>query len=109
MDRTTYLLIGIVVFVVMVAGGTVGYIVIEGWSFTDALYMTVITLGTVGYSEVGKLSLAGRIFTMVVIIMGVGFVFYLAGSVVQFMVEGRIREILGRRKLEKKIRCRFPH
>jgi voltage-gated potassium channel len=88
----------------MVAGGTVGYIFIEGWSFTDALYMTVITLGTVGYSEVGKLSLAGRIFTMVVIILGVGFVFYLAGSVVQFMVEGRIREILGRRKLEKKIR-----
>lgn len=109
MDRTTYLVIGIAVFVLMLAGGTVGYVVIEGWSFTDALYMTVITLSTVGYSEVGRLSLAGRIFTMVVIILGVGFVFYLAGSVVQFMVEGRIREILGRRKLEKKIRGQKGH
>ena len=32
--------------------GVVGYMVFEGWSFTDALYMTVITLTTVGYKEV---------------------------------------------------------
>lgn len=83
--------------------------VIEGWPFTDALYMTVITLGTVGYGEVQKLTPAGRIFTMVLIIVGVGFVFYLAASAIQFMVEGRIREILGRRKLEKKIRGQKGH
>ncbi len=83
--------------------------VIEGWPFTDALYMTVITLGTVGYGEVRKLTPAGRIFTMVLIIVGVGFVFYLAASAIQFMVEGRIREILGRRKLEKKIRGQKGH
>ena len=93
----------------MLLGGTIGYIVLEGWSFTDALYMTVITLGTVGYGEVQRLSPAGRIFTMVLIIVGVGFVFYLAASVIQLMVEGRIREILGRRKLEKKIRGQKGH
>jgi hypothetical protein len=32
--------------------GVLGYVVFEGWSFTDALYMTVITLTTVGYREV---------------------------------------------------------
>jgi voltage-gated potassium channel len=109
LDRTTYLVIGIIVFVFMLLGGTTGYMVIEGWSLTDALYMTVITLSTVGYSEVQSLSPTGRIFTIVVIILGVGFVFYLAGSVIQFMVEGRIREILGRRKLEKKIRAQKGH
>ena len=93
----------------MLLGGTIGYIVLEGWSFTDALYMTVITLGTVGYGEVQRLSPAGRIFTMVLIIAGVGFVFYLAASVIQLMVEGRVREILGRRKLEKKIRAQKGH
>ncbi len=109
MERTTYLVIGIIVFLLMLLGGTIAYIVIEGWSFTDALYMTVITLGTVGYGEVQKLSPAGRIFTMVLIIVGVGFVFYLAATVIQFMVEGRVREILGRRKLEKKIRAQKGH
>jgi len=83
--------------------------VIEGWPLTDALYMTVITLSTVGYGEVQGLSPTGRIFTIILIIMGVGFVFYLAGSVIQFMMEGRIREILGRRKLEKKIHAQKGH
>lgn len=109
MDRTTYLVIGIIVFVLMLVGDTIGYMVIEGWSFTDAVYMTIITLSTVGYGEVQRLSPTGRIFTIVVIILGVGFVFYLAGSIIQFMVEGRIREILGRRKLEKKIRGQKGH
>jgi voltage-gated potassium channel len=109
LDRTTYLVIGIIVFLLMILGGTIAYMAIEGWAFTDALYMTVITLGTVGYGEVRKLTPAGRIFTMVLIIVGVGFVFYLAASVIQFMVEGRIREILGRRKLEKKIRGQKGH
>ncbi|MBW2020164.1 MAG: potassium channel protein [Deltaproteobacteria bacterium] len=93
----------------MLLGGTIGYMVTEGWPFIDALYMTVITLSTVGYSEVRGLSSTGRIFTMVLIILGVGFVFYLAGSIIQFMVEGRIREILGRRKLKKKIRVQKGH
>ncbi len=109
MDRTTYLVIGILFFVLMVLGGAVGYMVIEGWSFTDALYMTVITLSTVGYGEVQRLSSTGRMFTMVLIIMGVGFAFYLAGSIIRFMVEGRIREILGRRKLERKINAQKGH
>ena len=93
----------------MLLGGTIGYMVIEGWPLTDALYMTVITLSTVGYGEVQGLSPTGRIFTIILIIMGVGFVFYLAGSVIQFMMEGRIREILGRRKLEKKIHAQEGH
>lgn len=109
MDRTTYLVIGIIVSLLMIVGGTFAYMLIEGWPFIDALYMTVITLGTVGYGEVRKLTPTGRIFTMVLIIVGVGFVFYLAASVIQFMVEGRIREILGRRKLEKKIRGQKGH
>ncbi len=109
MDRTTYLVIGIIVFVFIVIGGTTGYMVIEGWSFAEAMYMTIITLSTVGYGEVQKLSPIGRIFTIVVIVLGVGFVFYFAGSVIQFMVEGRIREILGRHKLEKKIRTQKGH
>jgi voltage-gated potassium channel len=76
---------------------------IEGWGVIDALYMTVITLATVGYGEVHEISQAGRIFTVVLIILGVGFFLYVIGNVIQFLVEGRIRVILGRRKLDKQI------
>ena len=83
--------------------GALGYMVIEGWSFLDAIYMTVITLATVGYGEVHEVSPTGRIFTVFLIFTGVGFFLYVAGNVVQFVVEGRIRHILGRRVLDKQI------
>jgi len=76
---------------------------IERWDFLDALYMAVTTLTTVGYNEVHELTNPGRIFTIFFIIIGVVYFLYIAGAVVQFMVEGQIRTILGRRSLDKKI------
>jgi voltage-gated potassium channel len=87
----------------MLMFGTLGYMVFEDWSFLDALYMTVITIATVGYSEIHHISDMGRIFTMVIIFLGVGFSLYVAGAVVQLMVEGQIRAILGRKRLNNKI------
>jgi voltage-gated potassium channel len=89
--------------VLLLVAGTYGYILIEGWEAIDALYMTVITLATVGYGEVHTVSKAGRIFTICLILVGVGFIGYVAGSVIQFMVEGQIRMIFGRRRLNIQI------
>ncbi|MEW5737034.1 MAG: potassium channel protein [Thermodesulfobacteriota bacterium] len=90
-------------FFLVIATGTAGYMVIENWNFLDSLYMTVITVATVGFLEVSPLSAAGRIFTMALIIMGVGLFFYIGGAIIQLLVEGKIRQVLGRRRLEKKI------
>jgi voltage-gated potassium channel len=60
-------------------------------------------LATVGYGEVHPLTTMGRIYSIVLIILGVGFFLYVAGAVIQFMVEGRVRVILGRRRLDRKI------
>ena len=83
--------------------GSFGYMFIENWSFMDGLYMTIITLASVGYGEVNPVSFEGRIFTVVLILLGVGFFVYVGGNVIQFLVEGRIRLVLGRRKLDTQI------
>jgi len=103
LDRTTHLIIVVLFSVLLVVLGTVGYMLIENWSMLDSLYMTVITLSTIGYGEVHAVSQTGRIFTLVLIFLGVGFFLYVIGNVVQFLVEGRIRLVLGRLKLDKKI------
>jgi voltage-gated potassium channel len=98
-----HFLIIVTLLVFTVAAGTIGFELIEGWGFMDALYMTVITIATVGYQEIRPLGEAGRIFNMALIFFGLGTTTYVAASVVRFMVEGRIRAIMGRRRLDRRI------
>ncbi|MFH1977229.1 MAG: potassium channel protein [Pseudomonadota bacterium] len=103
MDSTKHLILSLLLTLFIGIAGTTGYMMIEGWDLLDSMYMTIITLATVGYGEVHSVSRAGRIFTMLLIFFGVGFCLYVAGAMVQFMIEGRIRAILGRRRLDKQI------
>ncbi len=103
MRSEKHLIVSFVLTLLIIGFGTAGYMAIEGWEILDAFYMTVITMGTVGYNEVHEISKTGRLFTVLLIFLGVGYFVYLAGVVVQFMVEGRMRAILGRRRLDKKI------
>lgn len=103
MESGKHLLYSIALSIIVIAGGTIGYMMIEGWGVMDSLYMTLITISTVGYFEVQPLGVTGRIFTMGLVISGVGFSLYVAAALVQFMVEGRIRIIMGRRRLDRKI------
>ena len=103
MDPVRRLRFSLFILVLAIAFGTLGYVLIEGWSAFDSLYMTVITLATVGFEEVHKLSPWGRAFTIVLIVFGAGIIAYAIGSLVQLMVEGQLRDILGRKKLEKQI------
>jgi voltage-gated potassium channel len=89
--------------VIIAAAGVFGYMVFEGWGFTDALYMTVITLTTVGYREVRTLDATGQLWTMFLLITGVGTLFYAAVSSVELVVEGTIRGYFGRRRMESAI------
>ena len=83
--------------------GVLGYMVFEGWSFADALYMTVITLTTVGYREVRVLDASGQLWTMLLLITGVGTLFYAAVSSVELVVEGTVRGYFGRRSVKAAI------
>jgi len=83
--------------------GTLGYRVVEGWSFLDSLYMTVITLTTVGFSEVHPLSSQGRVFTVLLIFLGVGVVTYSVFSGARLIVEGELYAFVTRRRTMKAV------
>ena len=105
----TQIIKGITILLAVLAIGTIGYVLIENWSFSDALYMTVITITTVGYQEVGAVSTTGRIFTIFIIFSGVGIIAYILGMVAQAMVDFQVRSIIGRRRLDLKLRSIKNH
>lgn len=87
----------------IIVSGITGYMVIEGWSFLDALFMTAITIGTVGFNEVHPLSPAGRVFTIFLIGGGVAGAAYAIGRFLEFLLEGYFSEVLGGRSMKKRI------
>ena len=93
----------VVALVIITTVGVLGYIIFEGWSFTDAFYMTVITLTTVGYREVRVLDASGQLWTMLLLITGVGTLFYAAVSSVELVVEGTVRGYFRRRSVKAAI------
>ncbi len=109
MNSARHIFISISVWLLIVIAGTLGYMAIEGWNLQDSFYMTVITYSTVGYGEVHNISKVGEIYTMCLIFLGVGFYLYVAGAIIQFMVEGKIRILMGRRKLDWNINHMKDH
>lgn len=93
----------------VIAGGTLGYIVIEGWSAWDAFYMTVTTVATVGYREVNPLSRAGQVFTVFLVLGGVGTALYTFSSITSLIVEGGWREQLEQRRQARMIEQLTDH
>lgn len=103
------LVTGFVILAALTALGTVGYVLLEGWSVLDALYMTVITVTTVGYREVEPLDSDGKIFTMVLLLFGVGTAFYLLTTFVALVIEGDLGAALGITRMQEKIRHLQQH
>ncbi len=90
--------------------GTLGYYLIEdGWTLLDALYMVVITITTVGFSEIHELSTAGRVFTILLLLLGLGtaatFMTYLA----RFVIEAELRGAFRRKRMQGKIQKTRQH
>jgi voltage-gated potassium channel len=83
--------------------GTSGYMVIEGWTFLDALYMTVTVLTTIGFREVRPLDDSGRVFTIFLAIAGVGTIFYGLVSLFQFVIEGELGKLVGVHRMKDRI------
>lgn len=88
---------------VALAYGVTGYMLLQGWPFLDALYMTVTTFTTVGFREVRPLDDAGRVFTLSVIAIGVALVLITIALAAQWVIEGQWGERARRRRMQRRI------
>lgn len=90
-------------FLIALTIGVVGFIIIEDYTFNEALYMTVITFSTVGYGEVHPLSDAGRDFTVLLIVLNLGVFTYVVSVLSTFVIEGDFRSVFKRNKMLQQI------
>jgi voltage-gated potassium channel len=102
MDPWRRLWLGIGAIAGVLMAGTAGYLLL-GFPLLDALYQTVTTVTTVGFREVQPLSETGRVFTMVLILVGVATVLYTFSLLMGALIEGQVRELFGRRRMERQI------
>lgn len=103
MNQLRRVLWGVYALTAIIVVGTGGYIVIEGWPFLDALYMTIITITTVGYAEVHPLSTGGQTFSIFLIIGGVGGALYTITAIIGYIIEGQFGTTLERRRMKTRI------
>ena len=85
------------------AGGTLGFVLIEHYPVFDAFYMTLTTVTTVGYGEVHTLSRAGRVFNSFLIGFGVVIMLLAIGAMTQTIIELEFNQFFGKRRIKNMI------
>ena len=86
----------------VVTVGTIGYLA-QGFSILDAIFQTLSTVTTVGFNSPQPLHADEKIFTIFLIIVGVGTTLYTFSAVVELLVDGHMRSLVRRRKMERTI------
>lgn len=97
------LILAALLLVVLVVAGTSGYVFLEGYSFADGLYMTIITITTVGFGEVKPLSSLGRVFTSVLILFGFASLAYVAHAIMDALLNKLLSLKSEKQRMEKQI------
>ncbi len=101
-DLWRRLQVAFAILLVVLTSGTVGYLIL-GLNFIDALYQTVITVSTVGYREIGDVDTGYKFFTIGLVLFGAGSVLYTIGVLLETLIEGRLTQEFGRRRMDREI------
>ena len=91
-SRANNLIYGAILIMVVGALAVVGYM-LNGWSFSNSLFMTVVTIFTVGL----------RAITITLIVLGCTAMIYLTGALVQFITFTQLQQVLGNGRMNKQI------
>ena len=108
-QRITSIIIAIILLFLILIIGIAGFMIIEGFPFIDAFFMTIITMSTVGFSEVRDLTDAGMVFTSFLIIFSFGIFAYVVTTFTRYIVDGIFRNYFKDNKVKKRIKKLSGH
>jgi voltage-gated potassium channel len=94
--------IGLGALALVLVAGTAGYLLL-GFDFLDSVFQTVTTVTTVGFTSPHALDAGSKTFTIVLILMGVGTALYTFSAVLEVLIEGHMRDLVRRRRMERDI------
>lgn len=87
--------------------GALGFYLVEGrshpWTFTDALYQSVITVTTVGLTEAHPLDQPGRIFTIILCLLGFVALSYVSAFIAEFLITNEIHGLWREKRMQQRI------
>ena len=95
--------IAVALLACVIGAGTVGFHLIEGWSWFESLYGTLMTISTIGSKPEDLLTPKGQMFNVVVMFAGLIVVGYMVGSVTAAVIQFELSSFFGRRRMEKEI------
>lgn len=93
----------IIMLLLLLFIGVVGFRIMSGFSWLDAIYMTVITITTVGFGEVKPLNPESKIFTVFLILTSIVIVGYAIKVITEYILSKNDVEELKQKKMQKKI------
>ncbi|MEO6810361.1 MAG: potassium channel protein [Isosphaeraceae bacterium] len=101
--------VGFAALVSVLIFGVSGYVLL-GWNLSDALYMVVITVSGVGYTEVHEVNSGWlRLHTILIITFGLVATGYLVTSILRFVTEEQIQQLLGHHRVRRQIEMLKDH
>lgn len=99
----TKLYVSIIFFISVVSIGVIGYMILSEANFLDSLYMTIITMTTVGFGEIHPLNEHEKIFTIFLILLSIVVYAYSVTALSEYLVNGKLLQLLKLRKVQIKI------
>ena len=109
MTTGTRIKLALILLVIVVLAGTLGFHIIEGWTWFEGFYMTLTTMTTIGYGEIHPLSHAGRVFNSFLIVTAVIASVFTLGAFSQALLEFEFGKVLGRRRMERELEKLSDH
>jgi voltage-gated potassium channel len=100
--------IGLGSFSLVLIVGTVGYLAF-GFGLLDAVYQAVVTVTTVGFNSPHPLNTGSKVFTILLILVGVGTALFTFSAVLEVLIEGHMRDLVRRRRMERDIARMHGH
>jgi voltage-gated potassium channel len=88
---------------ILITISTVAFHIIEGWSWFQSFYVTLMTISTIGGDPENELSVPGRVFNVFVMLAGLGVVGFAIGSFTHAVIESEFGSFFGRRKMKSEI------